>query len=127
MSNDVPQNLSGMSCEERYDYFLSAVGEEREIWILVNDDECFLTLSAEDDGYEYLPVWPNEAQAAVYAEDSADLEPQSVTLPVFLNKWIAGLQQDNLDIGVFPGADNSVWLTAPQELERDLREELDRF
>ena len=126
--NDIPpSNLSGMSCEERYDYFLSAVGEEREIWILVNDEACFLTLVAEGDGFEYLPVWPSEALAVDYGEGSAELIPKSVALPAFLNKWIAGLQQDGLDIGVFPAADKSVWLTAPEELERDLREEIDRF
>ena len=125
MSTEQPIDLSTLDCESRYDYFLSAVGEEREIWILINDDDCFLKIYSEEEGFEYLPVWPTEADAQTYLQGSGeDLKTMSISLPEFLNKWITGLTKDDLVVGVFPGEDKSVWLTEPAELKADIQEEL---
>jgi len=40
-SNELTDVLE-MNGEERYDYFLSAVLEERDVWILINTDNRFL-------------------------------------------------------------------------------------
>ena len=125
MSTEQPIDLSKLDCESRYDYFLSAVGEEREVWILINDDDCFLKIYSEEEGFEYLPVWPTEADAQAYLQTSGeDLKTMSIALPEFLNKWITGLTKDDLVVGVSPGEDKSVWLTEPAELKADIQEEL---
>ncbi|MBY6191406.1 DUF2750 domain-containing protein [Microbulbifer agarilyticus] len=132
MSNDHLQSVLAQTAEERFEYFLDAVGEEREIWILINSDEHFLKLHGEEDGgFEYLPIWPSSDFAEHYsqncAEDSNDLTPKSIPLPQFLNRWLPGLNKDGIEVGVFPGADNSVWISEPKDLEQDLRDELTRF
>jgi len=128
MSNESLQATLALSTEERYEVFLDLVGEEREIWILVNPEQHFLKLhSDEHGGFEYLPVWPAAEFAAAYAGDDNDLTPKSIALPQFLNKWLAGLGRDGIEIGVFPAADGSVWVTEPEELGQDLRDELSRF
>ncbi|KUJ84197.1 DUF2750 domain-containing protein [Microbulbifer flavimaris] len=128
MNNDDMQAILDLSCEDRYDYFLDMVGEEREVWILINNDEHFLKLhSDEHGGIEYLPVWPSADFATAYASDDTDLSPRSIALPQFLKKWLAGLDRDGIEVGVLPGADKSVWITEAGELEKDLREELSRF
>lgn len=128
MSNKDLQAILDLNCEDRYECFLDLVGEEREVWILVNSQQHFLKLhSDEEGGFEYLPVWPSPEFAAAYAGDDADLTPKGIPLPQFLKKWLSGLKKDGIEVGVFPGSDKSVWITEPSELERDLRDELARF
>ncbi|SDJ62657.1 DUF2750 domain-containing protein [Microbulbifer yueqingensis] len=128
MNNEELEAIFGLDTEDRYDYFLDTVGEEREVWILVNNEDHFLKLhSDEHGGFEYLPVWPTADFASAYAGDDADLSPRGIALPQFLKKWLKGLEKDGIEVGVFPGPDKSVWLMEPAELERDLREELSRF
>ncbi|OEY65385.1 DUF2750 domain-containing protein [Marinobacter sp. X15-166B] len=110
--------------EERYDYFLSQVLEEREIWILVNAESRFLKIESAEDGVAYLPVWPASAFAAAYAGGSEELSPKSIPVPDFFRKWVPGLTRDGIAVGVFPGQDNELWITEPHELKNDLQEEL---
>lgn len=120
-------DILALDGEERYDYFLSQVAEEREIWILVNNDSRFLKIASDDDEVEYLPVWPDAAFAAGYAGETGDLSPKSISLPDFFKKWVPGLTKDGLDIGVFPGLDQTVWITEPEELKRDLQDVMSDF
>lgn len=128
MSSDELNAILELDCEARFDIFLDIVGEEREVWILINSDEHFLKLHSEDQGgFEYLPVWPSTEFAEAYATGESELQPKSIPLPQFLNRWLPGLKQDGIEVGVFPGADDSVWITEPADLEKDLRDELARF
>lgn len=128
MSKDELQAILALSTEDRYEVFLDLTGEEREIWILVNSEQHFLKLHADEQGgFEYLPVWPATDFAAAYAGDDSGLSPKSIALPQFLKKWLPGLERDGIEVGVFPGPDGSVWITEPAELEKDLRDELSRF
>ncbi|WP_417516741.1 DUF2750 domain-containing protein [Marinobacter sp.] len=127
MSDERLTGVLESSGEERYDYFLSRVLEEREIWILVNSDNRFLSIVSEDDGVKHLPVWPSSEFAVEYAGGSSDLSPKSISLPDFFKKWVPGLTKDGLQVGVFPGLDKSVWITEANELKKDLQDELSSF
>lgn len=122
MSDNPLAQILEMDGEERYDYFLDAVAEEREIWILINTDNQFLKIVSEEDGVGYLPVWPGAEFAADYAKDSGDLSPKAVSLPDFFKKWVPGLTRDGLEVGVFPGGEGELWITPAEELKRDLQE-----
>ncbi|MFL1454881.1 DUF2750 domain-containing protein [Marinobacter sp. GN3S48] len=127
MNNDELKSVLELDGEERYDYFLSQVIEEREIWILVNAENRFLKIVSEDGEVEHLPVWPSEAFAAEYGKGSEDLAPKSISVPDFFRKWVPGLTKDGLDVGVFPGLDGTLWITEPEELKRDIQDELSSF
>ncbi len=127
MSNEGLAELLGLDGEERYDFFLSHVAEEREIWILVNADNRFLKISSDDEGVEYLPVWPASEFAKDYADGTDDLVPLSISLPDFFRKWVPGLAKDGLEVGVFPGLDKTLWITEPEELKRDLQDAMSDF
>ncbi|GAA3921129.1 DUF2750 domain-containing protein [Litoribacillus peritrichatus] len=119
------EDIQKLSCEDRYNYFLSVVGEEREIWILVNEEKQFLKIFSEDEGFEYLPVWPSLEFAQVYCESVTEtLKPKNIGLPEFFKKWVPGLQGDGLEVGVFPGSDATVWIMAPSEIKDDIQDEL---
>ncbi|SHK30853.1 Protein of unknown function [Marinobacter antarcticus] len=127
MSDEQLTSVLELSGEERYDYFLSEVMEEREIWILVNSGNRFLSIVSEDDGVAHLPVWPSSEFAVAYAKGSDDLTPKSISLPDFFKKWVPGLSKDGLQVGVFPGLDKTVWITEADELKKDLQDELSSF
>jgi len=127
MTDEQLTSVLEMSGEERYDYFLSQVMEEREIWILVNGESRFLTITSEDDGLAHLPVWPSSEFALAYAKGSDDLSPKSISLPDFFKKWVPGLSKDGLQVGVFPGLDKTVWITEADELKKDIQDELSSF
>lgn len=127
MSNEQLTSVLEMSGEERYDYFLSQVLEDREVWILINSENRFLSIVSDDDGLAHLPVWPSSDFAVEYARGSDDLTPKSLSLPDFFRKWVPGLSKDGLQVGVFPGADQTVWITEADELKKDLQAELSSF
>jgi len=127
MNPDTLESILNFSCEERYDYFLSKVGEEKEVWILVNENSQFLKIYAEEEKFEYLPVWPEQDFAIEYNKGTKELFPKSISLPELFKKWIPGLKKDGLEIGVFPGLDADVWITEPSELQSDLQDELSAF
>jgi len=127
MSDDQLKEILNLGCEERYDYFLSKVGEDKEIWILVNKESQFLKIFAEDDSFEYLPVWPELDFATEYSKDTQDLSPKSISLPEFFKKWVPGLKKDSVDIGVFPGLEDELWVMEPSELKNDLQDEISTF
>lgn len=127
MSNEQLTSVLEMSGEERYDYFLSQVLEDREVWILINSENRFLSIVSDDDGLAHLPVWPSSDFAVEYAKGSDDLTPKSLSLPDFFRKWVPGLSKDGLQVGVFPGADQTVWITEADELKKDLQAELSSF
>ncbi|MDI9244701.1 DUF2750 domain-containing protein [Marinobacter sp. CHS3-4] len=124
MNREQINDILDMDGEERYDFFLTQVLEEREIWILVNADNQFLKIVSEEDGVAYLPVWPCAELASEYAEHSTELSPKSLSLPDFFRKWVPGLTKDGLEIGVLPGLDGELWITEPEELKRDLQDDL---
>lgn len=124
MDQENMEAIYEMDSEGRYDFTISYVVEEREIWILVNNDKQFLKIFSEDENFEYLPIWPTEELALAYAKNESGLEALSISLPDFFNKWVVGLEKDGLEIGVFPGTDSTIWVTEPNVLKKDLQEEL---
>eukprot|EP00163_Fabomonas_tropica_P033109 TRINITY_DN8560_c0_g1_i1.p1 TRINITY_DN8560_c0_g1~~TRINITY_DN8560_c0_g1_i1.p1 ORF type:complete len:129 (-),score=12.88 TRINITY_DN8560_c0_g1_i1:160-546(-) len=122
MGNNDLQQILELDGEGRYDFFLDAVVDERDVWILVNGDNQFLKIVSDEDGVAYLPVWPSSEFAGHYAVGADGLLPKAVSLPDFFRKWVPGLTRDGLDVGVFPGMDEELWITTPEELRRDLQE-----
>ncbi|WP_203142802.1 DUF2750 domain-containing protein [Marinobacter mangrovi] len=124
MNQEPLDTILELDGEERFDYFLDTVIEERDIWILINADNRFLKIVSDDDDVAYLPVWPSESFAAQYAGDAGGLRPKRLSLPEFFNKWVPGLTKDGLEIGVFPGTDGTLWITSPTDLKNDLQNEM---
>ncbi|WP_369601944.1 DUF2750 domain-containing protein [Hahella sp. SMD15-11] len=127
MSHQENSETNSPDCETRYEAFLDAVIETREIWILVNSRNEFLKIFAEDEGFEYVPLWPDADSAARYAAGDEDLTPHALTLPEFLKKWVAGLTGDQLEVGVWPAGDGTVWVLSAEELKAELNELLSGF
>jgi hypothetical protein len=128
MSTHSTDHSSELDYEDRYEFFLSAVADSREIWILVNTDQAFLKIFSEDDQQEYVPVWPSSETAKHYAGVAGDaLVPKALSVPEFYQRWVPGLSRDGVEVGVFPSSDEYVWLTSAKELKQDLEDAMSQF
>ena len=127
MSQSTINEILEMDGEARYDYFLDAVADQREIWILVNADNHFLQIVSEEERIAYLPVWPSADFASDYAKGADELSPKAISLPDFFQRWVSGLTRDGLEVGVLPGADGELWITEPRQLKDDLQEAMSSF
>lgn len=120
--------IEKLDCESRYEVFIELVAEERDIWILVNERNEFLTIHSEEHEEKYLPVWPNSEFAQSYCASSSEvLSSKSISVPEFFAKWVSGLEGDGLQVGVFPVSGLDVWILEPSELKGDLQEEFSSF
>lgn len=115
--------ITSLPSEERYDYFLSQVADERELWVLVNANDEFLKLHSDELNVEALLVWPSTDLALQYAQETGEsLAPKSIALPQFFMKWVAGLEGDGLLVNVFPNQTDDAWLIEPKELKAELQD-----
>lgn len=122
------EDIEKMDCESRYEIFLSLVADEREIWVLINDDNEFLKIQPDDETIEYLPVWPHSDFARSYMESSAEkLCAKSISVPEFFARWVPGLDGDGLNVGVFPVKNHDVWVLEPHELKNELQDVFSNF
>lgn len=120
--------IEKMDCESRYEFFLTMVADDRDIWVLVNDNKEFLKIYSEEYDIEYLPVWPHSDFTDYYTKRSTEkLIPKCISVPEFFAKWIPGLERDGLTICVFPNASSEVWIMEPSEVKHDLQDEFSNF
>ena len=68
-----------------------------------------------EDGREAKPEHPEYAKA--WAEGEwADCKPQSITLKVWLERWVDGMEQDELCVAVFPTPDQEGIVLEPADV-----------
>lgn len=116
-------NVMRLSADARYDYFVKKVADWGEIWSLA-DADGWVSLSA--DGEECFPVWPHPDYAASYAiEDWSNCKPKMITLDVWMDRWIAGLERDNTMVAIFPNEDEEGVVVSPAEIRDSLLDELE--
>jgi hypothetical protein len=110
--------ITQLDAEQRYQYFIDAVADLEQIWILT-DDEGFVLVTAEDE--RCIPVWPHAEMASLWIEgDWAQCKAQAVDIATWLDKWTAGLNGDELMVAVFPHADQPGVVVEPEELAEAL-------
>ena len=122
MQHSDDEQIDTFDCEYRYDLLLSQVVDKRELWILIDDNDCFLNIHAKEEGLHYLPVWPSEDNAQEYSSQSDQkLTPSVLSLPEFLTKWVAGLSKDKLMVGVFPIYQEDVWIDEAESIKSEIQ------
>ncbi|MDP4943958.1 DUF2750 domain-containing protein [Alishewanella sp. SMS8] len=113
--------ITALDAEQRYDYFIQAVADLQQIWILT-DDEGFVLVSAEDE--RCIPVWPHLELAEQWIEGEwSNCQAQAVDLETWLSKWTEGLNGDELSIAVLPDADGPGVVVSPDEMAETLVDE----
>jgi hypothetical protein len=110
--------------KERYRYFVQIVADEGETWGLRNDEGW--VLGSDPERGDILPLWPH----STFAEDCArgtwdDAKPAEIPLDELIEDLLPLLQEDRITVAAFPTPEGNSVLVPPEELGRDLREELE--
>lgn len=99
MSRDV-QAFAQLSVFDRVDLTLQHAKEQGELWILKDDDGCVMLTADDEDG---VPIWPTELLAKQWATDEwSHCVPTVISLDVWKQRWLPGLENDDLVVVVCP-------------------------
>jgi len=111
--------ITALTPEGRYDYLVEQVKEHKEIWTLQDNDGCVM-LTTEDE--DCIPMWPSEEAAALWAVDEwQDCQPLSIPLNEWEERWVSGMEDDELLVAVFPVQDDLGVVVQPWELQQRLQ------
>ncbi len=111
--------INRFSADQRYDYFVNKIIEQREVWGL-SSDEGWVILS--DEGDEHLPIWPHPELAALWVTgDYADCQPKSISLDDWLAKWLPGMEKDALLAAISPDTEGESIVVSAEELGESIR------
>ncbi|MCF1429272.1 MAG: DUF2750 domain-containing protein [Shewanella sp.] len=110
--------LSVMTPEARYDFMVAEIKSSEAIWTLQDTDGCVM-LTTEDE--DCIPMWPSEEAARAWAvDDWQDCEPLSIPVRDFLERWVPGMEDDQLLVAAFPIEGDLGVVIPPNELESKL-------
>ena len=116
--------LMNLTPEGRYDYMIEQVKANKVIWSL-QDSDGWVMLTTEDE--DCIPMWPSEETAALWAvDDWKDCEPLAIPLDEFQQRWVSGMEDDDLFIAVFPVQEDLGVVVAPFEVDQRLTPKSDK-
>ena len=114
------RQLLALPAEARTVAFFQLVADWEEAWGL--KDSAGWIVSRETDA---LPLWPHSAFAEACARDAwAGAVPEAIAIDELRDDLVALLEEDGLQVAVFPTPDDPGTLLSPQELRRRLDREL---
>ncbi|WP_394200016.1 DUF2750 domain-containing protein [Shewanella waksmanii] len=109
---------SQMTPEARYDFLVEQAKTHEVLWTLQDLDGCVMLTTEEED---CIPMWPTEESAAAWAvDDWKDCSVLAIPLAEWLERWVPGMQDDDLFVAVFPVHDDLGVVIPPYELEQRL-------
>ena len=107
--------------EQRYQYFLSEIGDFQEVWTLKGPGGFVLFATHEIAQCRCLPFWPHPDHASALAVDVwADCAPERIDLKSFVVSWLPGMKRDNLKVAVFPTPLGTSIIVEPEMLMEEL-------
>lgn len=110
--------LLAQSPEQRSSFLLKALSEHKLIWTLVDDDGAMILTTDEED---CIPVWPDEAFAKDWINGEwANCRAHSISLEDWQQRWLPGLEEDGIQIAVFPVPGEDGLIIAPWEMAEKL-------
>ncbi len=111
--SEFESSLLTMSAQQRADAMVKHILQQKEVWVLTDDDGCVMLTTDDEDG---VPVWPTHKMAELWATDEWEsCRPMAISLRDFHERWISGLTSDNLLVMLcpVPGEDGEV--VSPEE------------
>lgn len=109
--------INKLQPELRFEYALSEMIENKEVWGLYGNNG-WLLLQAEDEAC--LPIWPHKAFAEAWEKDDfPDCKPKAIDLDAWMDQWLPGMLKNGTLVLVFPlGEDEEgIMLDATEILE----------
>ncbi|WP_394129685.1 DUF2750 domain-containing protein [Shewanella maritima] len=112
------EQLLNMTPEARYDYLIEQVKANKTIWTLQDHDGCVM-LTTEDE--DCIPMWPSEETAKLWAvDDWKECTALAIPLDEFQQRWVSGMEDDELFVAVFPVEQDLGVVIPPYEVDQRL-------
>ena len=111
MNNDQLHAALSMNADQRSDFLLKHIQDNQQIWTIVDDEGVMLLISDDED---CIPVWPAEAFVKEWINnDWAHCKAHAITLADWKEKWLPGLEEDEISIAMFPLAHDGGLVVSP--------------
>ena len=112
-----------MNKDERYTNFIDIAVKNKLVWLLEADEGMF-AMFEDNNGQEYVPVWPDEKETGIHIKDDwCNYIPVSLKLYEF-NSWLKELANDKIMIAVWPDDTMQTIPMQPLDLKKHIEEEL---
>jgi hypothetical protein len=115
--------VSALPAGERYNHFVKRVADWESVWLLGDDDGPVAL--ADDEGRDYLAVWPHPRYAEACACDAwSGLGPRPIEVHEWVTEWLPRLAEEGSMTVVFPTPSHQGFVVPPSGMADDLRAEL---
>lgn len=110
--------------QKRYDIFVKEVAETEEVFGLLEGEADWALLGDEDDT-NILPVFPNEATAELFRQETGFDECQVaiIDLNEFI-EWLGEMSADGLLVAIAPNPHMNSVVMKPERLKADIQAQL---
>jgi hypothetical protein len=110
--------------QDRYQFLIRKIAETKQAWLL-QANPGMSAMFEDNNGQEYLPVWPDEESAVRYSEDDwNDYQPEPVSLSE-LAEWCKELETDLILIAAYPDHKSNAVPLKPLQFISHIRAEME--
>ena len=96
-----------MNNTEVYKSIIEQIKLNKKVWLLQAMEGAY-AMFEDNNGQEYIPVWPNEEMASKYiVDDWSGYKSETMPFYEFIN-WLVELNDDNVKIAISDGNDNMI-------------------
>ena len=105
-----------LNADYRFDHFISKLVEHEELFVLTDEHGVMMLTTEEEDCIRCgrIPTTPRPGPKVEWPS----AKPQSITLKVWLERWVDGMEQDELCVAVFPTPDQEGIVLDPADAGR---------
>ncbi|HBS86603.1 MAG: hypothetical protein A2W91_20510 [Bacteroidetes bacterium GWF2_38_335] len=116
-------NFEKMGDNERYAFLIESAVKNREIWLLKATEGMYAMLE-DDNGNQYIPVWPEMKAAADYANDGwEDYTTDRMGIGEYL-EWMNELDEDKILVAAFPITGKPIIPINPKVIKEHISNEM---
>lgn len=119
LSQQQIESVNKMRPDERLNYCIKEMAQQRKVWILTDEHGCVM-LNSEDE--DCVPVWPHQEFAQQWATGEwAHCQAEAISTAKWFSRWTYGLEDDELAVVVFPDNNQEGVVLYPDEFEFELK------
>lgn len=119
------EQVSALDGQARYAHFIKRVVDWELVWGLHTTDGW---ASAGSEGVEAFPLWPHPEYAKLQAKGQwQGYVPEPIELEAFLSEWLPSMQNNLVQLAVFPVGSFQAAIVPASRLLQDIKAELHNY
>ena len=121
----IDKNSVNLSDQQRFDLFMQNLMAEREAWILTDEHGAVMLTENDED---LVPFWPTAETAKLWAtEEWQHCQPLKLSFDDLQNKWLPGMEEDDLCLIIFPTSELTGQIFFPHEFVEIINKKLQKL